>query len=111
MEKIKLDSNNWRDIPHLRGRVATQEDIESGIAIFRIDMKGIEGEHCPIDLDIPALAWLTDAETSGKKLVVITQAEWSNGNSVVAYIDFNNEIGAGTLNEFEIIENPDSIVF
>jgi hypothetical protein len=91
-----IDLNNWNKIPFLKGRVANDEDIKFGRAIFMVE----GDEHEPIHIEIPALAFQTDEETGERRKVVMIQAERVGTDEVVGirYIDG----GDGVCMRFEL---------
>jgi hypothetical protein len=60
-----IDLKNWTEIPHISGRLATEEDVKNGNAIFLIEDK-IQ-EHKALNIKIPSLAYHFDQDTNEKK--------------------------------------------
>lgn len=102
--QVKFDSidiQNWMNVPFVKGRLATEEDVEEGRAIFKREGKG----HYPIDMEIPSLAYLTDVRTQKKNMVVIIQAEMTDGTKFIGFRALNGGgHGICQLEDLELIE-------
>lgn len=99
----KLNLENWENIPCIKNRVATKEDVENGIAVFVIE----NIEHKPHEINLPKLAFWNDSENKTQKLVAIIQVEETSQGTVVGYKDFDENFGAGFLYEFKILDNKE----
>lgn len=99
-----IDIDEWEQTPYLKDRVATEEDVKAGIAVFYIDSKGVDINHTPLSIKIPSLAYHVDQETSEKTLVVVVQGEQTNEEEVVGlrYLEGGN--GVCLLWELEFLE-------
>ena len=96
----------WPDlskIKHVSGRVATQNDINEGAAVFMLQSEGIP-IGSPMKIEIPQYAIHTNVETNEKTKVIIIQAEEAKGQQIVGALDFTtNEIMAGLFHEFTLL--------
>lgn len=68
----ELDPARWRDVPSTVGRVATEQDIESGSAVFCL-----EGASTFVDMQLPCCA-IHIAGTGEEIPMVVIQAESSD---------------------------------
>jgi len=102
------EMNEWPSlskIKYVSGRVATEQDINEGAAVFLLQSEGVNIGQ-PINITLPQYAIHTDGDTGGKSKVVVIQAEEANGQRVVgALIISNNEYLAALYNEFEFLGN------
>ena len=55
-----LDITNWRETPCIRGRVATKDDVDAGLAVFYIINPS---QMKPLDVRLPACAIHMDLDT------------------------------------------------
>lgn len=96
-----IDLNNWREVPCISGRVATEEDIKNGIAVF-----SIPSGSKPYDIQLPLCAVQTDEETKQRiPCIAIQIEEADNGVFIgVRYLDGGN--GVGTTEDIELYEEP-----
>ncbi len=74
-----------------KGKVATQEDVRKGEAIFYLQSKG-DTSHKVVNTHLPFYGYLTDA-THERKLVIILQAEVFKNDTVYGYKDANLKFG------------------
>jgi hypothetical protein len=104
LNKIKpVDLKNWKDIPHVSGRLATDEDVKNGSATFRIE--NIEQEHKVLDIKIPALAYHINQETNEKSPVVVIQGEQVGDQNIVGIKYLDGTGGVCLLFELEFVDN------
>lgn len=96
-----IDLERWRETPCITGRVATEEDIENGIAVF-----AIPSGSKPYDVQLPLCAVQTNEETNERiPCIAIQIEEAENGVFIgVRYIDGGN--GVGTPEDTELYEGP-----
>ncbi|AZL57662.1 hypothetical protein EI545_01660 [Tabrizicola piscis] len=99
---IPFDIDNWRSIPAIEERVATQGDLNDCVAVFAT---GAGQSEVVTNPGLPALATLKN-EDGTTETVVIVQIEKQIGGplTVVGYILPSGGNGIGTLPEFNIIE-------
>ena len=104
LTKMKpIDLKNWAEIPHVSGRIATEEDVKNGNATFRIDDKG--QEHKALNIKIPSLAYHIDQETNEKTPVVVIQGEQVGDQKVVGIKYLDGTDGVCLLFELEFVDN------
>ncbi|WP_162052214.1 hypothetical protein [Pontibacter pamirensis] len=98
-----INMEEWRKTPCLKERIATEEDVEAGRAVFFIESEGTDIQHAPLDIGAPSLAYHIDQDTSEKTLVVVIQGEQVDEQEVagVRYLDGGN--GLCMLQELEFI--------
>jgi hypothetical protein len=97
-----IDMKNWRQTPHVRGRAATDADVNAGRAVFAVG-----GE--PVDLDIPSCAIVTEQDVGEPTPVIIIQAERLEDNAVaVGYRFLDGGTGIASLDEVELLSEPDA---
>ena len=102
-EMKPINLKNWTKIPHVSGRIATEEDVKNGNATFRINDKG--QEHKTLSIKIPSLAYHIDQETNEKTPVVVIQGEQVGDQKVVGIKYLNGVDGVCLLFELEFVEN------
>ena len=97
MDWPKLD-----EIAYVSGRVATEEDINSGAAVFLLQSEGIS-IGSPIDMDIPQYA-IHIGQDGVRSKVIIIQAESANNQNVIGAISVaDGTFLAALLNEFDFL--------
>ncbi|MCK8044298.1 hypothetical protein MSG37_05340 [Shewanella sp. 1CM18E] len=94
-------AEEWESLPYISGRVATEQDVESGIAVFYIP-----DESVACDAVLPTCVIQIDEETNERIPAVAIQAEQA-GELVylgLRYLDGGN--GMCELDEVELLESP-----
>lgn len=70
-----IDLKNWKQIPCVVGRCATEKDVETGIAVFYIP-NATEIGVMPVDMQLPHCAfYLDEDETVPPEPVIVIQVE------------------------------------
>jgi hypothetical protein len=64
-----VEASRWREVPFISARVATEEDVASGAAVFYI-----QGESEPESITLPACA-IQKLEDGSTEQVIVIQAE------------------------------------
>ena len=111
IEEIKTDLwkpiilKDWNQTPTINNRVANEDDVKEGRAVYYIE--GDDEKHKPYKINLPKLASLTDYDTKQKELVVIIQIEETPKGIVVGYRNLTGGNGAGLINEFEILNEKE----
>jgi hypothetical protein len=122
---VPIDMTKWRDLPCVRGAIATRLDSEEGRAAFFIPRtvgdapklvieEGTIAEDVqPIPIEIPSCAILHSDE--GDLPVIVIQAERTShngiGNELAGYRSAEGGVGVCMLHELEIIGDPDDRFF
>ncbi|RTR37980.1 hypothetical protein EKG38_15555 [Shewanella canadensis] len=91
----------WENLPFISGRVATEEDVENGNAVFYIPYGSVA-----CDAALPTCVIQIDEETYERTPAVVIQAEQA-GELVylgLRYLDGGN--GMCELDEVELLESP-----
>lgn len=91
----------WRNVPFVKDRLANQEDMDFGSAVFMAEPNG--EEHIPLEIDIPKLAYHIDQDTKEKSKVVIIQGEQVGDKKVLGIRYLNGGCGACLLFDLEFI--------
>lgn len=100
-----IDIEDWKRVPYISGRVATEQDVKDGRAVFYIP-SGSE----PYEIELPLFA-LQIEENSNKKVPCIAiQIEITPKGTAVGVRYINGGNGVGMASEFEFYsEIPDEI--
>jgi|SRR5579862_674615 len=99
--KIRLE--DWRDTPCLRGRVASEDDVRDGRAVYYVD-----GPSQVADISLPRCALLHDEERAAALPVILIQAETrSDGEILFGYRPLNGGNGICVSGDVELLDGPD----
>jgi hypothetical protein len=96
-----IDLKQWRKTPVTEGRAATDRDVTEGRAVFAVG-----GE--PVALDLPSCAIVTEENAGEPTPVILIQAErLDDGTVAVGYRLIDGGMGIATLDEVELLGEPD----
>jgi hypothetical protein len=96
-----IEMAKWRATPAVEGRAATDADVKAGCAIFAVD-----GE--PVDLDLPACAIVREEGVGEPTPVIVIQAERiEDGSVAIGYRLLDGGCGIATLEDVELLSEPD----
>jgi hypothetical protein len=98
-----IDMAHWRATPCVTGRLAIEQDVKEGRAVFYI--AGEQSTLKPIPLLLPACAILHDEKKATP--VILIQAEESPEIKEVGYRNLSGGNGICTIAELEILKEPD----
>ena len=99
-----VDVERWQGTPCLRGRVAVEQDVKDGRAVFYIrDAEEIGAVHA--DIGLPRCAIFSEDGQSTP--VVIIQSERLGDKHTVGYRPLSGGNGICTIAEVELLERPD----
>jgi len=101
----KINLKAWKITPSINGRIATEEDVKNGLAIYCI--KNTDSK--PYQIQLPKLAYLTDLETKTKNLVVVIQVESTSKDTIAGYREINGGFGACLFYELKFLTTEDQI--
>ena len=96
-----IEAGQWKQTPCLKGRPATEADIENGIAVFSIP-SGSEAYN----IDLPVCVILIDEESGGRTPAITIEAECADDGVFlgVRYIEGGN--GVCTIKGVEFLDGP-----
>lgn len=91
----------WRATPFTEARAATDADVAAGRAVFAVG-----GE--PVELDLPSCAIVREEGVGEPTPVIIIQAErLEDGTIAVGFRLVDGGTGIATLEEVELLSEPD----
>jgi nucleotide-binding universal stress UspA family protein len=99
---IPIDLSEWRNTPCVRGRAATEQDVEEGRAVFAAG-----GE--PVDLELPSCAIVTEEGIGEPTPVILIQAERLEDDTIaVGFRLVDGGSGIAVLEDVELLSEPDA---
>jgi hypothetical protein len=97
-----IDADRWQETPCLRGRVAVEQDVKDGRAVFYLkETREIGAEFA--DIGLPHCAILSE---SGAPVVII-QSERADDKHYIGYRPLSGGNGVCLISEVELLERPD----
>ncbi len=99
-----IDPNQWRDTPCLRGRVAVEQDVKDGRAVFYLgNADEIGAVH--VDIGLPHCA-IVRANGSHVPAIII-QSERAEPKHYIGYRPIAGGNGLCVFSEVELLDQPD----
>ena len=92
----EIEIKNWKSVPCTKGRVATEQDVDHGSAVFYIPI----GSD-PYDTELPLFAIQVDSEKKTRTPCVVIQIENCSEGTAVGVRYFKGGNGVAMANEFE----------
>lgn len=106
-ESIDIDLDHWKEVPCLTGRVAVEEDVRAGRAVFYIrPLNNVCVRFA--DMDLPHCAIFTD-ELEQQFPVVIIQSELAGDIHYVGFRFLERGNGIGFRSEVELLDEPNEL--
>jgi hypothetical protein len=105
VDQKKIKWPDLKSIGHVKGRLATEEDVNAGNAVFVLRPDDENSIPTPIHMDIPQYALHTNKQTGEKTPGIIIQAEQSSqGQKVVGFLTLESKkFLAALLHEFILV--------
>ncbi|MCW7475587.1 hypothetical protein [Leptospira levettii] len=101
--KMNIEWPNLSNYKAISGRIATEKDIDDGIAVFSLKLDG-KYVGKPMDIDIPQYAIHIDNETKEETPCVVIQAEISELDELIGCVNIkDNSHLVGMKNEFNLL--------
>ena len=100
-----VELKQWCETPCISGRLATEDDVKSGRAVFYVGNASEIGAHSA-DIDLPRCAIVTDDD--GTKIpVVVIQSEKAEDKHYIGYRPIHGGNGICLIHEVELLDVPD----
>jgi hypothetical protein len=101
----KIAVENWRQTPCLRSRVAVEQDVKDGRAVFyQENADDIDAVH--VDIDLPHCA-IVRADGANIPAIVIP-SERADDKHYIGYRPISGGNGVCVLSEVELLSEPDA---
>ncbi len=101
-----VDIADWKDVPVVNGRMATQEETQNGTSLIHVDLEKYPNAK-PLDMELPKLARYY-CESSGKaEIVIVIQALNISNDAIVGFRYLNGGNGSARLNEVKFLSNSE----
>jgi hypothetical protein len=101
----KIDVDQWQQTPCLRDRVAAEQDLKDGRAVFYLG-NAAEIGAAYVDIGLPHRAVI---HADGQHIpAVVVQSERADGKHYIGYRPISGGNGVCTLSEVELLSEPDA---
>jgi hypothetical protein len=101
----QIDVKHWRDTPCTTLRLATEEDVRAGRAVFYV-ARTTEPAGTPEDLGLPRCAMIRGDDASVSPVVVV-QAEKHRSDTLIGYRSLTGGSGVCMIDDLTLLEGPD----
>ena len=98
----EFDIRNWKNIDHVSGRTATQDDVDAGRASFVID----GGRSTAMEMEIPSVVVRKNEQTEEELIAIVIQAEQIGEHQLIGIRYADGRVGACPLSEITFVEDP-----
>lgn len=98
-----IDVSDWRELPVVKSRCATEEDVGNGRAVFHVPVGDEYEPSSPAEIGLPRPAILI----ATAQPVFAIQAEEVNGKIAVGYRPVDGGNGLCMIDELELLDTPD----
>jgi len=105
-----VDIKNWKDVPVVNGRMATQEETQNGTSLIFVDAEKYPNAK-PLDMKMPKLARFYNHNSGKKEVVIIIQAINVSNDSIVGFRYLNGGNGSARLSEVKILTDKEAESF
>jgi hypothetical protein len=100
---MKDSARNWPDLKtvgHIKGRLATEEDIKAGNAVFVL-----QSDADPLNIEVPQYALhLNKASKTETPGVIIQGEETAQGQKIIGFLPLgSSKFLAALFHEFELL--------
>jgi len=102
-----IDPAQWRTTPCVVARLAVEEDVKAGRAVFFLRNHEKYGST-PYAIELPHLATWCDPESGNLVPGVIVQAEHADGKVLVGFRPLSGGNLLATLEEFRLVSDMNS---
>lgn len=96
-----IDLTNWENTPHISGRIATEQDVNEGIAVFYIP----DGSFA-LDAMLPTCVIQIDEDTGERTPAIVIQAEQAGEQVYLGLLYLDGSHGLCGLEEVEQLDEP-----
>lgn len=101
-----VDINDWKNVPVVNGRMATEEETQNGISLIFVDTKKYP-EAKPLDIKMPKLARFYNVQSGKKEIIIVIQALNISNDSIVGFRYLNGGNGSARLNEVSFLSEKE----
>lgn len=98
------------DVAPFTGKVASKKDVQNKVAVFNLESKK-DPSHRSLKIRLPFFAFLQQPKQQPSKFVVIMQAEYLKGDTILGYKEANGLFGICKPTDLEYFESQKGNVY
>lgn len=93
-----VDINDWKDVPVVNGRMATQQETQNGTSLIYVDLEKYPNAK-PLEIEMPKLARFYNEYSKKEEIIIVIQAIKVSNDSIVGFRYLNGGNGSAQLND------------
>jgi hypothetical protein len=101
-----VDIADWKDVPVVNGRMATEEDTKTEASLILVDMEKYPNAK-PLDITMPKLAKFYNHSTERDEIIIVIQAINVDNDSIVGFRYLNGGNGSAWLTDVTFLSGPE----
>ena len=101
-----VDIDDWKQVPVVNGRMATQEETRNGSSLIHVNMEKYPNAE-PLDMKMPRLARYFNRYSSKDEIIIVIQALNISNDSIVGFRYLTGGNGSARLNEIELLSDKE----
>jgi len=102
-----IDRQKWREVPHMKGTLATEDDVRSGRAVFYL-ARTPHAAASPSSIPLPTPAILKPEDQNAPVVpVLVIQVEVADDMTIVGYRNLDGGNGICSLPEVQFVCEDD----
>ena len=101
-----VDISNWKSVPMVNGRLASQEETQNGTSLIFVDLEQYP-EVKRMDIEMPKLARFYNAHSKKEELVIVIQSINLSNDSVVGFRYLNGGNGSAYYSDVKILSDEE----
>jgi hypothetical protein len=99
-----VDIDNWKSVPVVNGRMATEDETHNGTSLINVDMEKYPDAK-PLDITMPRLARYYNRSSKLDEIIIVIQALNISNDSIVGFRYLNGGNGSARLDEVKLLSD------
>jgi hypothetical protein len=101
-----VDIANWKNVPVVNGRMATEEETHNGASLINVDLEKYPNTTV-LDITLPKMASIYNKNTARDELIIVIQAINVSNDSIVGFRYLNGGNGSARLDEIKFLSDSE----
>ena len=101
-----VDIMDWKNVPVVNGRMATEEEAQNGTSLIFVDAKKYPNAKA-LDITMPKLASIYNEYSKREDYIIVIQAINVNNDSIVGYRFLNGGNGSARLKDVKFLSDDE----
>lgn len=101
-----VDIDQWKNVPVVNGRLATQEETRNGTSLILVDTEEYPNAK-PLEMTMPKLARFYNHSSKKEELIIVIQAINVSNDSILGFRYLNGGNGSARINEVNFLSDEE----